>query len=80
MAFLTNISALKSLGTLFKSLLFLDHCILCYLGDHIHRIPLHPLKLKDMVYSLTEWIVKGPGDAMEIRLKNYFFYPIGIKK
>jgi hypothetical protein len=33
MAFLTNISALKSLGTLFKSLLFLDHCILCYLGD-----------------------------------------------
>jgi len=33
MAFLTNITALKSLGYLFKSLLFTHQCLLCNVGD-----------------------------------------------
>ncbi|SVD77019.1 uncharacterized protein METZ01_LOCUS429873 [marine metagenome] len=33
MAFLTNISALKSLGDPIKSLLFPHQCILCNVGD-----------------------------------------------
>ena len=70
MAFLTNLSALKSLGNPFISLLFSNQCLVCSGGESHSPDPLHPVKFWERGCNQEEWIAKGLGDDLDIPVKN----------